>query len=92
MSIDKIIKSTIRSEFDEIQEVIKRILEEKEETSRYLTRKQVAQYLNIGLSTVDYWARIGKLHKIRIDGSVRFDKHQIDTDFINSKTNYNGKH
>ena len=45
---------------------------------RFLTRKQVSQYLGIGLSTVDYWARIGKLTKVHLDGSIRFDKEAID--------------
>ncbi len=46
--------------------------------ARYLTRHQVSQYLGIGLSTVDYWAKNGKLNKLKIDGSVRFDKAEID--------------
>ena len=46
--------------------------------SRWLTRKQVANYIGISLSTVDYWASIGKLNKIYIDGSTRFDKQEID--------------
>ncbi|MBK7370452.1 MAG: hypothetical protein IPJ09_03260 [Saprospiraceae bacterium] len=44
--------------------------------TRYLTRIQVSKYLNIGLSTVDLWARIGKLNKLDLDGSPRFDRQE----------------
>jgi len=56
--------------------------------SRYLTRSQVATYLGIAVSTVDYWARIGKLNKIDLSGSPRFDKSEIDAN-INTFRKYN---
>lgn len=45
---------------------------------RYLSRREVAEYLSIGLSTVDYWARIGRLKKIKVGRSVRFDRQELD--------------
>ncbi len=53
--------------------------------SRYLTRRQLADYLGIGLSTVDYWTKIGKLHKIFIDEAPRFDRELIDKSFSKLK-------
>lgn len=53
--------------------------------SRYLSRKQTAEYLDIGLSTVDYWARIGKLHKVFIEDAPRFDREEIDKSFSELK-------
>lgn len=53
--------------------------------TRYLTRKQVADYLGIGLSTVDYWARIGRLNKVFIEDTPRFDKEEIDKGFSKLK-------
>ena len=56
------------------------------EDVRYLTRKQVSCYLGIGLSTVDYWARIGKLKKQEYQKSIRFDKLEIDACIRGLKT------
>ena len=53
--------------------------------SRYLTRRQVSDYLGIGLSTVDYWTKLDKLHKIFIDGAPRFDREEIDKSFSDLK-------
>ena len=74
----------VRSEVREaIQEVLVKQLPQLQsrnefKDTRYLTRRQVAKYLGIGLSTVDYYARCGKLKKIFIKGSPRFDKEEID--------------
>lgn len=76
---------------NEVKAAMKEFLTEKESTIfsttqkgitnlRYLTRSQVKEYLNIGVSTVDYWARIGKLNKINYKGSPRFDKLEIDAE------------
>lgn len=46
--------------------------------SRYMSRRELASYLSIGLSTVDHWVRIGRLRKIKIGRAVRFDRHEID--------------
>lgn len=51
------------------------------EMGRFLTRHQTAKYLGISLSTVDLWARTGKLQKLVFNNSVRFDRYQIDEDW-----------
>lgn len=43
-----------------------------------LTRQQVAQRLQIGLSSVDNMAKAQVLTKIKIGRSVRFDAEQVD--------------
>ncbi len=53
--------------------------------AKYLTRHQVAEYLGIGLSTVDHWTRIGRLKKIFIDNAPRFDREEIDRKFSPGK-------
>ena len=76
--IVNIIREVLQEELSILKGDILESIQTSKETSRYLTRKQVAQYMNIGLSTVDYWSRLGKLTKIQIDGSVRFDKVELD--------------
>jgi DNA-directed RNA polymerase specialized sigma24 family protein len=49
--------------------------------ARWLTRQQTADYLGISVKTVDLWARIGKLKRIYIKGSPRFDREFIDQSF-----------
>lgn len=71
----------LQEELQVLKDEILQAIKQNREESRYLTRKQVAQYLNIGLSTVDYWTRLGKLTKIRVNGSIRFDKRDVDRIF-----------
>ncbi len=85
----------------EIKAAMKEFLSEKEscllttnsrpEKSRYLRREQVSDYLGIGLSTVDLWARIGKLNKIDYKGSPRYDILEIDAQINNLRKYNNGK-
>lgn len=78
---EKVLDQKIR----DLEERISDLLIKNQQESRYLTRKQVALYLNIGLSTVDLWSKLGKLRKIYMDGSVRFDREEID-EILHSKT------
>ena len=75
--ISNIIKDLLHDELQAVKQELLQEIRKSKEGPRYLTRKEVAQYLSCGLSTVDYWSRIGKLNKIHIDGTVRFDKQEI---------------
>lgn len=46
--------------------------------SRYLSRREVANYLSIGLSTVDFWVRTGRLDKIKVGRAMHFDRNELD--------------
>lgn len=83
MGIEDHIRAIIQEEVGGLKQFITDALTRRKdpEEVRYLTRSQVAKYLSIGLSTVDYWAKIRKLNKVVVNGSVRFDKVEID-DFI----------
>lgn len=76
--VERIIQDTIKAEFATLKEELVELIQKQSSPQRYLTRKEVAAYLVIGLSTVDLWSRLGKLTKYRIDGSVRFDREEID--------------
>ena len=80
MGIEDRIRSIVRQEVFTLRQFISEALAKQKdpEESRYLTRKQVAKYLSIGLSTVDYWAKTKKLIKVNVNGSIRFDKVEID--------------
>ena len=81
MSIESQI-ATLLEELQSFRSELKSVLELKHgtgsEDARYLTRTQVAKYLSIGISTVDYWCRTGKLKKHKHGKSVRFDRQEID--------------
>lgn len=49
-------------------------------SSRYMTRKHAADYIDYSVGTIDKWAREGKLHPIYPNGkkSVRYDKEELD--------------
>jgi len=79
--IENIIKNAIHEEFDQLKKELLESMENATEKQRYMTRKDVANYLGIGLSTVDYWSRLGKLKKVNIGGSIRFDKVELDEIF-----------
>ena len=66
---------------DQVKEQAQISPESKNEEQRYLTRKEVARYLGVALSTVDLWSRTGKLRKINVNGSIRFDKYEVDRIF-----------
>ena len=88
---DEDFKDFVRTEIREaIEEVLMKQLPQLQsrnefKDTRYLTRRQVSKYMGIGLSTVDYYARCGKLKKIFIKGSPRFDKEEIDKSFSSIK-------
>lgn len=44
---------------------------------RYLNKKQTCHYLQVSNNTLDSWIRQG-LPKIKINGTIRFDKVAID--------------
>lgn len=44
---------------------------------RYLSKKQTCRYLQVSNNTLDSWIRQG-LPKIKISGTIRFDKVAID--------------
>jgi excisionase family DNA binding protein len=74
------LRMIIRQEVNHaLEPVINRIKAEDEfREKRYLTIKEVAEYLSIGISTVHHWDKEGKLKKHYIKGSPRFDKYEID--------------
>lgn len=82
---ERVIQLVLQKELTLFKEELIGILQQQSQAQRYLTRKEVAVYLGIGLSTVDLWSRLGKLTKYRIDGSVRFDRKEID-EILHSKT------
>ena len=46
---------------------------------RWMTRKTVAHYLDMHVTTVDRLARSGKLTRHSLgDGAVRYDVHEVD--------------
>lgn len=51
--------------------------EDKEELPELMTRKQVAEYLSVSLTTVDTLAKDGILHKHYIAGSPRFKREEV---------------
>jgi len=61
--------------------------QKKFEEKRYFTIKETAKYLGIGVSTVHYWVKIGKLRKHYIKGSPQFDKKEIDADLQGNNIN-----
>lgn len=73
-----------------LEPVIKRFKQQDEyEKKRYLTIKETAQYLGIGISTVHLWVKQGKLNKVYVGGAPRFDKLELDqgvSDHSNSLT------
>lgn len=88
---DEDFKDFVRTE---IRQAIVEVLQQQEpvirlrsqfKEARFLTRRQVATYLGIGMSTVDYWVSIGKLTKIYINGSPRFDREEVDKSFTTLK-------
>lgn len=81
MGIEDHIRAIVQEEVYGLRQFITEALSKHQdpEDSRYLTRKQVAKYLSIGLSTVDYWTKTKKLTKVDVNGSVRFDKYEIDS-------------
>jgi len=80
--------------FDEIEfrelirQAVQSALEEKiddlrsallETNSMYMTRRDVSQELRIGMSTVDYWVRAGRLRKHKLGkGAVRFLREEVE--------------
>lgn len=64
-----------------ISEKLKAFHQKEEGTTlpELLTRKQVAEYLSISLTTVDVLARDGILKKHYITGSPRFKREEIMT-------------
>lgn len=80
MGIEDQIRTIIQEEFDELKQFISKQLSSQKDPDerRYLTRSQMAKYLSIGVSTVDYWSKTGKLRKVQIKGQVRFDKVEVD--------------
>ncbi|MCB0695453.1 MAG: helix-turn-helix domain-containing protein [Lewinellaceae bacterium] len=48
--------------------------------SRWMTRKQVARYLNVHPNTVDNWSKRGMkwLNPLKVGRTVRFDRSEID--------------
>jgi DNA binding domain, excisionase family len=46
--------------------------------NRYMNKKQTCLYLQISNNTLDKWIREEKLPVIRLNGSLRFDRIEID--------------
>jgi len=59
-------------------------MQEAQTQQKYMRAKEVSKYLGIGLSTVWFMAKQGKLHAIKLTERVTvFSKDEID-DFIES--------
>jgi excisionase family DNA binding protein len=83
------LRMLVRQEINAAIEPITKKLKADEafKEKRYLTIKEVAEYLSIGVSTVHYWVKEGKLKKHYIKGAPRFDKYEIDQEVKgNNKT------
>ena len=50
----------------------------RDKMNRYLTYKDLAEYLQIHKATLRRYVKQGKLPVIRLGGAVRFDKEAID--------------
>ena len=85
MAIEDALRDLLKEEFEVFRSEIRNLLKSQNEEQRYLTRKEVARYLGVALSTVDLWSRTGKLHKIKVSGSSRFDRLEIDRTFSHLK-------
>ena len=48
-----------------------------EDLPDYLTRKQAAEILNVSTSSIDGWAKSGKLTKYKKGRSVKFEKREV---------------
>jgi hypothetical protein len=51
--------------------------ERRDDLPEWLTRKQVADYLNCSLATVDNYSREGLLIKVHVNGLPRFKREQV---------------
>ena len=83
--IEDALRELLKNEFEVLRSELKEMLNSKNEEQRYLTRKEVARYLGVALSTVDLWSRTGKLRKINVNWSIRFDRNEVDRTFSNLK-------
>ena len=62
----------------EVLETIRKEFKKTNSGDEYLMRKDVARNLKVDVSTIDNWARSGKLIKYLIGGRVYFKKSEID--------------
>lgn len=62
----------------EILETIRKEFKKTNNGDEYLMRKDVARNLKVDVSTIDNWARNGKLTKYLMGGRVYFKKSEID--------------
>ncbi len=51
--------------------------ERRDDLPEWLTRKQVADYLNCSVATVDNYSREGLLQKVHVNGLPRFKREQV---------------
>lgn len=88
MFSEDIFRKVIREEVataleDKIQELLKT---RPTPSPKMMTRHQVAKELGIGLSTVDYWTRTGRLTKVQVGKrAVRFERARIEELIKNRK-------
>ena len=73
-------REVLRQEMDKVLHAkIQEIRDLPRPKPSMMTRHQVMQELGIGLSTVDYWVRTGRLTKIRIGKrAVRFKRSDVE--------------
>lgn len=80
-SFDSLFSSTIDSKMeqlkDSLREELKLDLSAQSKIDAYLTRKQVASYLNICLSSVDNLVKQG-MPKLKIGNNTRFLRSKVD--------------
>ena len=47
----------------------------------WMTRNQVKRHLKVSLVTLHNWDKSGKLKSYKLDGTVRYKKHEVDEHF-----------
>jgi len=62
-------------------EELKSQLQNKEEPSKYLTRKEVSEILGVSLVTIHHWCKKGILKPYYIGNRVRFKNSEIEKAF-----------
>ncbi len=75
--LQDLIAESIDSRFEEFEKHFQKI-----DSSEYIERAQVAEMLNINLSTLHNWTKQGKLISYGIGRRVYYKKHEIEKAII----------
>ena len=83
--LKSIITEVIRTEFQN------NLTDQKEETAEYLTRKQVAEILQVSNVTLWNWENEGLLKSYRIGNQVRYKREEVENSLQDLKEQKNKK-